>query len=89
MQFVSCFLTYFITSIYFPLSLKKKVLGQLNFLKIITILLGSLPGSSVVKNLPVKIGDTGANPGLGISPGVGNGNPLHYSCLGNPMDRGT
>ena len=29
-----------------------------------------------------------ANPGLGRSPGVGNGNPLQYSCLGNPMDRG-
>ena len=27
-------------------------------------------------------------PGLGRSPGEGNGNPLHYSCLGNPMDRG-
>ena len=65
-----------------------QVLGQLNFLKVVAIPLGSLPGSSVVKNLPVKVGDTGASPGLGISPGVGNGNPLHYSCLGNPMDRG-
>ena len=33
-------------------------------------------------------GDAGAVPGLGRSPGEGNGNPLHYSCLGNPMDRG-
>ena len=34
-------------------------------------------------------GDTGSAPGLGRSPGKGNGNPLQYSCLGNPMDRET
>ena len=33
-------------------------------------------------------GDTGSIPGLGISPGERNGNPLQYSCLENPMDRG-
>ena len=33
-------------------------------------------------------GDQGSIPGLGRSPGVGNGNPLHYSCLENYMDRG-
>ena len=33
-------------------------------------------------------GDLGSNPGLGKSPGEGNGNPLQYSCLENPMDRG-
>ena len=33
-------------------------------------------------------GDQGLIPGLGRSPGEGNGNPLQYSCLGNPMDRG-
>ena len=33
-------------------------------------------------------GDPGSIPGLGRSPGEGNGNPLQYSCLGNPMDRG-
>ena len=46
---------------------------------------------SVVKNPPVKAGeagDTGSIPGLGRSPGEGNGNPLQYSFLGNPMDRG-
>ena len=32
--------------------------------------------------------DLGLIPGLGRSPGGGNGNPLQYSCLGNPMDRG-
>ena len=41
-----------------------------------------------VKNLPVNAGDTGSIPGLGRSPGEGNGNPLQYSCLENPMDRG-
>ena len=34
-------------------------------------------------------GDAGSLLGLGRSPGVGNGSPLQYSCLGNPMDRGT
>ena len=46
----------------------------------------------VVKNLPTNAGDirdAGLIPGLGRSPGGGNGNLLQYSCLGNPMDRGT
>ena len=47
------------------------------------------PGASVVKNLPAKAGDVGLTPGTGRSPKGGNGNPLQYSCLGNPMDRGT
>ena len=50
-----------------------------------------LPGGAVVKNLPANAGnarDTGSIPGLGSSPGEGNGNPLQNSCLGNPMDRG-
>ena len=46
------------------------------------------PGGSVVKNPPAKGGDTGSIPGLGRSPGEGNGTPLLYSCLGNPTDRG-
>ena len=43
----------------------------------------------VVKNLPANVGDPGSIPGLGGSPGEGNGNPLHYSSLNNPKDRGT
>ena len=39
-------------------------------------------------NLPVNAGDTGSIPGSGRSPGEGNGNPLQYSCLENPVDRG-
>ena len=46
------------------------------------------PGDSAVKNLPANAGDTGSIPGSGRSPGEGNGCPLQYSCLGNPMDRG-
>ena len=46
------------------------------------------PGGSVVKNPPANAGDTGSIPGLGRSPGEGNGNPLQYSSLENPMDRG-
>ena len=45
----------------------------------------------MVKNLPANAGDTGAAgsvPGSGRSPGEGNGNPLQYACLGNPMDPG-
>ena len=44
----------------------------------------------VVKNLSANAGearDTGSSPGSGRSPGGGNGNPLYYSCLGNPMNR--
>ena len=46
------------------------------------------PGGSVIKNLPVNIGDMGLIPGSGRPPGDGNGNPLLYSCLENPMDTG-
>ena len=45
--------------------------------------------AQVVKNLPATTGDEGSTPGLGQSPGEGNGNSLQYSCLGNPMDAGT
>ena len=49
------------------------------------------PGGSVVKNPSANAGDArdiGFIPRLGRSPGVGYSNPLHYSCLGNPRDRG-
>ena len=41
----------------------------------------------MVKNLTANAGGVGLIPGSGRSPGGGNGNSLHYSCLGNPMDR--
>ena len=43
--------------------------------------------AQMVENLPPNTGDTGLIPGLGRSPGEGNGNPLQYSCLENFMDR--
>ena len=49
------------------------------------------PGGTVVKDLPASAedaGDMGSIPGSGRFHGEGNGNPLQYSCLGNPMDRG-
>ena len=49
---------------------------------------GRTSSSSGVKNLTANTRDVGLIPGSGISPGEGNGNPLWYSCLGNPMDRG-
>ena len=42
----------------------------------------------MVKNPPANAGDVDLIPGLGRSPGEGNGNSLEHSCLGNPMDRG-
>ena len=45
---------------------------------------GGLDGKASAHN----VGDPGSIPGLGRSPGEGNGNPLQYSCLENPMDRG-
>ena len=49
------------------------------------------PGGAMVKNLLANAGDSRDASwilGSGRSPGVGNGNPLKYSCLENPMDRG-
>ena len=46
------------------------------------------PGGSEVKASACNAGDLGSIPGLGRSPGEGNGNPLQYSCLENPMDGG-
>ena len=49
------------------------------------------PGGSLIKNLSANARDAGHRrliPGSGRSPGGGNGNPLQYSCLENPMDRG-
>ena len=47
-----------------------------------------LPGGSEVKASACNVGDLGLTPGSGRSPGEGNGNPLQYSCLENPMDGG-
>ena len=47
----------------------------------------SFPGGSMVKNPSANARDTGSIPGSGRSSGERNGNPLQYSCLGNPMHR--
>ena len=52
------------------------------------ICLGVDTDGSVVKNLPANAGDPGSIPGSERSAGEGNGNPLQYSCMGNPTDRG-
>ena len=59
---------------------------MVKFLKLIPK--GNLPGGSEVKASAHNAGDLGSIPGLGRSPGEGNGNPLQYSCLENPMDGG-
>ena len=46
------------------------------------------PGGSISKETACNAGDPSSIPGLGRSPGEGNGNPLQDSCLKNPMDRG-
>ena len=50
--------------------------------------LTTVPGGSKGKESACNMGDRGLISGSGRSPGGGNGNPLQYSCLGNPMDRG-
>ena len=55
---------------------------------VLTSRLFPFPGGSVGKESVCNAGDPGPIPGWGRSPGEGNGNPLQYSCLENPMDRG-
>ena len=51
--------------------------------------MNSFPGGSDGKASVYNVGDPGLSPGLGGSPGEGNGNPLQDYCLENPMDGGT
>ena len=51
-------------------------------------LIMGFPGGSEVKASAWNAGDLGSIPGLGRSPGEGNGNPLQYSCLENPLEEG-
>ena len=57
------------------------------FYWLLYIYLGPLV-AQMVKRLSIDVGDLGSIPGLGRFPGEGNGNPLQYSCLENPMDGG-
>ena len=66
-------------------------LSSMTFIMLRYVPLVGFPDGSVVKNSPANAGDAGDMgliPGLGRSPGVGNGNTFWYSCLGNPMDIG-
>ena len=68
------------------------LLAFLEYLLLFTSCLSMMvgfPGSSDGKESACNAGDPGSIPGSGRSPGEGNGNPLQYSCLENPMDRGT
>ena len=57
-------------------------------LLLLTIYITGFSGDSVVKNPPANAGDMDLISGSGRYPSKGKGNPLKYSCLGNPMDRG-
>ena len=75
--FISTYLDYIFTS---------KI--HITLLIISSSLLRDFPGGSDGKASVYNAGDLGSIPGLGRSPGEGNGNPLQYYCLENPMDRG-
>ena len=80
---------------WFPLFVlnKDKRVQVCSYLRVFTLALPSgknavLPDGSVVKNLLGNAGNAALISGSEKSPGEGNGNPLQYSCLGSPMDRG-
>ena len=64
---------------------KKKIKEEVKFK---VKLWWGFPGGSVIKKSTHKAGDTSSIPGPGKPPGEGSGNPLRYSCLGNPTDKG-
>ena len=59
---------------------------MLNKLQVVSRM--GLPGGTVVKYPPANAEEVSSISGSGRSPGVGDGNPLQYACLGNPMARG-
>ena len=63
------------------------MLLALNLILILPFMLLGFPGGSDGKESACNAGDLGLIPGVGRSPGEGNGYPFQYSCLGNPMDR--
>ena len=69
---------------YFPLLGGSSKAKNMQALEALCGLLWSLSGNVYA----CYAGDMGSIPGLGRSPGEGNGNPLQYSCLGNPINRG-
>ena len=69
-------------------SVKKKCRNSLKRTLLVCISPLGFPSGSEVKASACSVGDLGLIPGSGRSPGEGNGNPLQYSCLENPVDRG-
>ena len=84
---ICCLEVYFLAPFcYSPQEMEEEL-----FYQMIWYVRGVFPGLSVVKNPPINRGyaeDSGSIPGSGRYPEGGNGNPLQYSCLRNPMDRG-
>ena len=68
-------------------NIKKVLFENVTTLYFVLIIRG-FPGGSEVKASAWNAGDLGSIPGSGRSPGEGNGNPLQYSCLENPMEGG-
>ena len=80
---------YFLLFLWVLRSLYSILLALFSALAILLLLTPQgFPGGSEVKNPHANAGDVGSIPGSGRSPGEWNGNPLQYSWLGNPMDRG-
>ena len=69
------------------MNLKSKIIIMANS-KTLCIFSWASPGGSTGKNPPANAGDVGSVPQVGRHPEEGSGNPLWYSCLRNPMDRG-
>ena len=68
--------------------MRNQTLNQSENKLLVTKVNHGLPLRLSGKECASQAGDRGLNPGSERSPGEGNGNPLQYSCLGNPMDRG-
>ena len=68
--------------------MRQNLFALLLFYLFLAVPLMGFPGGSDGKASSCNAGDLGLIPGLGRSPGEGNGNPLQYSCLENPMNRG-
>ena len=73
---------------FFSLSPELMITQHTSQFKLCTKDYRDFPGGSDGKASACNVGDLDSIPGLGRSPGAGNGNPRQYSCLGNPMDRG-
>ena len=74
-------------SLSFFLSLSLSIYIYMYMYTHIVFLVRGFPGGLVDKEYAFSAGELGLIPGLGRSPGERNGNPLQYSCLGNPMER--